>query len=81
MQLHTTPEGDLIIHKDIKEGRKKGGPLTLGKPLKIVISTSMKKEQTFEDLDEIMARYVEPLFERYQEVVKHRSLPLPPFCC
>ena len=73
MQVHATEDGDIIIHKDIREGKKRGGHLTLGTPLKITISHSLKKEETFEDLDEIMARYVEPLLEKYQEVINHRS--------
>ena len=72
--MHTFSNEDLVIHKDIREGKKKGGHLSLGTPLKITISTSLKKEETFEDLDEIMARYVEPLFEKFQEVVNHRSV-------
>ena len=68
-------EADLIVHKDVVEGRKRGGQLTLGTPLKIQVSGgggSMKKELTFEDLDEIMARYVTPVFDRFQEVMKNR---------
>ena len=74
LQLHTGPEGPLIVHKDVHEGRKRGGQLTLGTPLKIRVSSggSISKELTFEDLDEIMARHVDPIFEKFQEVVRHR---------
>ena len=74
VQLHDGQSGDLIIHRDVKEGRKRGGQLTLGHPLKIQTSNSstITKEETFEDLDEIVARYVEPLFDNFQTVVKHR---------
>lgn len=74
LQLHKTSEGDLVIHKDVQEGRKRGGQLTLGTPLKIQLSSGggMNNQLTFEDLDEIIARYVEPMCERFQEVIKHR---------
>jgi hypothetical protein len=75
MQLNDGQSGDLIVHRDVKEGRKRGGQLTLGTPLRIQTSNSstMRKEETFEDLDEIVARYVEPTFEKFQEVVQHRQ--------
>lgn len=77
LQLNTGQEGDLIVHKDVHEGRKRGGQLTLGTPLKIQVSGgggTMKKELTFEDLDEIMARYVTPMYEKFQEVVRNRQV-------
>jgi hypothetical protein len=79
VQLNNRQSGgqsaDLIIHRDVKEGRKRGGQLTLGTPLRIQTSNSstMRKEEVFEDLDEIVARFVEPMVEKFQEVVKHRQ--------
>lgn len=64
------------MHKDVKEGPKRGGQLTLGTPL-TMITTGNKTEERFEDLDEILARYAEPLAEKVQQVVTHRCR-LPP---
>lgn len=72
MQLYSGPSGDdIIMHKDVKEGRKKGGQLTLGTPLTL-LTDGNKTEEKFEDLDEILARFAEPMAERVQQVVKHR---------
>ena len=59
-------------HIDIKEGPKKGAAhgahLQLGTPL-----TVQNCPETFEDLDEVVARYVEPLSRHLKEVRRHRK--------
>ena len=70
VQIYSSDEGDIIMHRDVREGAKRGGKLGLGLPLRLM--TSSKKEQKFEDLDEVLATYVEPMCERFKEAYTHR---------
>ena len=72
LQLHQGQEGALIFHRDVAEGRKRGGALTLGTRLRLVTGSNDKALESFEDLDEILARYAEPLADKVQAIVSHR---------
>ena len=49
-----------------------GSHLTLGTPLTIEMLGGKEKE-TYEDLDEVVARYVEPYVANVKELVRHRK--------
>ena len=60
---------------DVKEGskgRSMGSHLQLGTPLTIATSAGT---EDFEDLDEIVARYVEPYAATVRSIVGHRHAP------
>eukprot|EP00898_Chlorokybus_atmophyticus_P008664 jgi/Chlat1/879/Chrsp107S01340 len=60
----------IYFHVDIKEGGKTGksqaGNLRLGTPLQI-------RDEFYDDLDEVLARYVEPLAANIKEMQSHRK--------
>jgi SH2 domain len=47
-----------------------GAHLKLGTPLSIDLGGKMEK---YEDLDEVVARYVEPYVENFRALVRHRK--------
>ena len=72
MQLHNGIDGvDLVMHQDIREGRKQaggvGGHLKLGTPLTIQMPGS--DALTFEDLDDVIANFAEPYLENVRALV------------
>ena len=70
MQIYDGPEGSLVVHKDVVEGAKRGA-LGLGTPLKLTTDGN-KREEEYEDLDEIIARFVDPYAAMCQQVTDHR---------
>ena len=78
----------MLLSQEVAEGPKGGGAgahLQLGRPLSIM---SVAGAQEFEDLDEIVARYAEPLAANFKAVTRHRcacgrtpARPLPCCCC
>lgn len=70
--------GSVFQHMHIYEGPKGGmgtqASLRLGTPLTIGWhALNLKAEEKYEDLDEIVARFVDPYFERVREVTRHRK--------
>ncbi|PSC69358.1 transcription elongation factor SPT6 [Micractinium conductrix] len=61
-----------IWHVDIEEKGKTAGSLKLGNELVIEFVPGGKKE-SYEDLDEVAARYVEPIQQLLGALVKHRK--------
>jgi hypothetical protein len=62
----------MLLSQEVAEGPKGGGAgahLQLGRPLSI---TTVAGAQEFEDLDEIVARYAEPLAANFKAVTRHR---------
>ncbi|GAB4816099.1 hypothetical protein N2152v2_003145 [Parachlorella kessleri] len=64
----------LVQHVDIKEGAKASGAshLTLGSPLTVDIVFG-KKTESYDDLDELTARYLEPIQSLMHKLVAHRK--------
>ena len=63
---------DVLLSVEVAEGEKAGGPgahLQLGRPLTIA---TVAGPQQFEDLDEILARFAEPLVSHVASVARHR---------
>ena len=72
--------GDMYMHTDIMEGPKEKGSaahLQLGKPLTIRLvgkpnSKGDPPQEQYEDLDEVIVRYAEPLVGNINRVLGHR---------
>ena len=66
----------MLLSQEIMEGPKEAGGashLQLGRPLSI--TTTATGRQEFEDLDEIIARYAEPLVANFRSITRHRCIP------
>lgn len=66
---------DLYTHLEIREGGKRGGAaanLQLGSPL-FVATAGEEQPLAYEDLDEVIARHVEPLADRIRALLDHRK--------
>lgn len=71
------PDG-VVQHVDIKEGAKGGAAgshLALGSPLTVEIVPS-KKSEKYDDLDELAARYLDPVRDLLQKLAAHRKFRL-----
>jgi len=77
MVVHKARGGNLIMHITIKEGPKPGsGPgsrLSLGKWLVVDSSTNVPRDEKYEDLDEVAARFVEPFVSNVKAITSHRK--------
>ncbi len=79
MQVHKrTDDGlisDIYLSKEVKEGPKGsavGAHLKLGKPLEITFLGAKGGSEHYEDLDEILARFVEPYVAQLKQIKGHR---------
>jgi SH2 domain len=90
IRLFSTAAAPVIQNIDVCETKasKVGNHLTLGTPLRIeVFQYHDKAELEFEDLDEVLVRFVGPYVAKFREVQHHRKfLDLPPVrfwapCC
>ena len=60
----------MVQHFDIKEGKKPG----VGHTANLALGTPLTLEGTdYDDLDEVYARFVEPLVSSLKKVIKHRK--------
>ncbi|MEW5298699.1 MAG: hypothetical protein WDW36_001791 [Sanguina aurantia] len=77
MVMFKGKDNEAIFHaQDVFEAAKAKGPaahLTVALPLSIDLKASGLGTCTYEDLDELHSRYVEPLGERIVEVTSHRK--------
>ena len=74
-QLHNGAHGAIVLHRDVREAPKAkagGAHLQLGLPLTVGLGAA-GLEETFEDLDELLARYVEPLAAAAAALAAHRK--------
>ena len=79
MQLYKGSYGPIIQHIDVQELNKPtgvGAHLKLGTPLR-VHSAAAQAEDTYDDLDELIARFAEPYISSFKALVKHRWACLP----
>lgn len=68
------------MHQEIREGEKEtgvGAHLRLGRPLSITLLADRRVEE-YEDLDEVLARFAEPLAANIKAVRAHRCAPRSP---
>ncbi len=79
VQVHKrTDDGlisDIYLSQEVKEGPKGsavGGHLKLGKPLDISFLGAKGGSEQYEDLDEILARFVEPYAVQLKQIKGHR---------
>ena len=76
MRLFTASGGHPVIQNvdvlETKSNRGAGGHLTLGTPLKIEVF-QYHGALEFEDLDEVLARFVAPYAARFADVRRHRK--------
>ena len=66
---------DIYLSKEVKEGPKGsavGAHLKLGKPLEISFLGAAGGSEQYEDLDEILARFVEPYVAQLKQIKGHR---------
>ncbi|KAK9828928.1 hypothetical protein WJX72_002842 [[Myrmecia] bisecta] len=76
LKVHAGEEGPLVLHQDIQEAKKGGGAgpgahLKLGTPLTV---EAPGHREAYEDLDEVLARYVEPYMANIKALVGHRKM-------
>ena len=81
VQMHKrTDDGlisDIYLSKEVKEGPKGsavGAHLKLGKPLEISFLGAKEGSEQYEDLDEILARFVEPYVAQLKQIKGHRCV-------
>jgi hypothetical protein len=86
LRLFTSETGAVVTQNiDVMETKAAniGSHLSLGTPLRIeVFAYHNKAEAEFEDLDELLIRFVEPYIAKFREVMNHKKfLPGQPVRC
>ena len=90
IRLFSTADAPIVQNIDLMETKttKVGTHLTLGTPLKIRVFQYHKDEDlSFDDLDEVLVRFVTPYVHKFAEIRRHKKfvegppvrIPFPPF--